>query len=180
EQKQEDLTVVQREVREEENDANAQKNVEPVLEVTQVQSHFEQALQKETQSARNESHENELLRKRIASLEQEFLQRKSVRYQYEILKTIHQNTLRQMEALREKLEAADTGSARREDYENELLQKRISSLEQELSQHEPVREQYGTLKTLYQRQIVALKKKVEAATSRADSVRSSKCLMDDS
>ncbi|KAH7715672.1 hypothetical protein AAVH_16915 [Aphelenchoides avenae] len=108
EQKQEGLTVVQREVREEENDANAENNAELVLEVTQAQPQVEQAMQKETHSARNENHENVLLLKRIASLEQELSQLKHVRDQFETLKTLHQNTQRQMEALKEKLEAAET------------------------------------------------------------------------
>lgn len=62
-------------------------------------------MQKGTHSARNENDENELLRKRVASLEQELSQHKSVRDQYETLKTLHQNTQRQMETLKEKLEA---------------------------------------------------------------------------
>ncbi|KAH7709363.1 hypothetical protein AAVH_23335 [Aphelenchoides avenae] len=66
----------------------------------------------------------------------------------------------------------ETHSACTENYENKLLRKGVSSPEQELSQHQSVREQYETLKTLYQdaqRQMKTLKEKLEAATSRADS-----------
>ncbi|KAH7702286.1 hypothetical protein AAVH_30562 [Aphelenchoides avenae] len=106
EQTYEDLTVVQREVSEEENDANAQ-NAEFVRAGSQVQHQVEQVTQKKAHSARTENHGNDLLHKRIASLEQELSQHKAVRGQYETLKTLHQNTQRQMEALKEKLDSAE-------------------------------------------------------------------------
>ncbi|KAH7702681.1 hypothetical protein AAVH_30159, partial [Aphelenchoides avenae] len=101
-QKREKPMVKQREAKEE-NDALAQKNAELVQNAVPVQSQLEQAMQKETDSARTEDYNNELLQKRIASLEQELSQHESVREQYATLKTLHQ---RQMEALMEKLQAA--------------------------------------------------------------------------
>ncbi|KAH7722813.1 hypothetical protein AAVH_09628 [Aphelenchoides avenae] len=106
EQKQEDLTVVQCALRKEENNAFAQKNAELVRAGSQVQQQDEQAMQKETDAARREDYEKELLQKRIASLEQESSQHASIRDQYETLKTLYEDALRQMEALKEKLEAA--------------------------------------------------------------------------
>jgi hypothetical protein len=73
----------------------------------------------------------------------------------------------------EQLTQKETHSARTKNYENELLQKRITSLVEELSQQESLRNQYDVLKSMQQnaqKQVQSLQEKLEETTARANNV----------
>ncbi|KAH7717177.1 Protein Hook like protein 2 [Aphelenchoides avenae] len=123
--------------------------------------------------------ENDGLRTRNEELEQEhedlMIIQREVKEENDAFAQKNAELVREVSRVQKQLEQVtqkESHSARTKNYENELLQKRISSLVQELSQHESIRDQYETLKTLHQnaqRQMDTLKEKLEETTSRANS-----------